>query len=280
MNYIIFGCGQGGTAAKNYIPAGGNILAFADNNQAKHGTDIDGIPVISPAEISVLSPDAIIIGVLNKESAASIKIQLLSMGFAGLIYSVTDLREFMDLRLSTTRLLAKELSERSVPGAVAELGVYKGVFAAELNRLYPDRELYLFDTFEGFDESEAAKDTSFGFSRSNAGDFGDTDVSSVLARMPYPEKVHIHKGRFPETMPEDLPELCFVSLDPDLFEPTKAGLEHFWPKLSKGGVIVIHDYNSTQFSGVKKAVREFCERENLFPIPLPDLHGSTVLVKQ
>lgn len=280
MNFIIFGCGQGGTAVKSYIPAGGNILAFADNNQTKHGTNIDGIPVISPAEISALSPDAIIIGVLNKESATSIKHQLSSMGFTGLVYSVTDLREFMDLRLSASRLLAKEIYERSVPGAVAELGVYKGEFAAELNRLFPDRELYLFDTFEGFDESEATNDTFSGFSRSKAGDFGDTDVTSVLARMPYAENVHIYKGRFPETMPEDLPELCFVSLDPDLYEPTKAGLEHFWPKLNRGGVIVVHDYNSTQFSGVKKAVREFCERENLFPIPLPDLHGSTVLVKQ
>ena len=58
------------------------------------------------------------------------------------------------VRLRTLELLCRELD--AVPGAAAELGVYRGGFARCINALLPERELYLFDTFTGFDEAEAA----------------------------------------------------------------------------------------------------------------------------
>ena len=80
--------------------------------------------------------------------------------------------------------------------------------------------------------------------------------------------------------PCDLPPLALVSLDPDLYEPTLAGLCAFWPKLVPGGMILIHDYNSAQFEGAGKAVRSFCQERQLTVLPLADLHGSAVLLKQ
>ena len=68
-------------------------------------------------------------------------------------------------------------------------------------------------------------------------------------------------------------------LDTDLYEPTYEGLKVFYPKLVKGGVIIVHDYNSTQFSGVKKAVKRFCEEADVSVLPLSDMHGSAVLIK-
>ena len=47
---------------------------------------------------------------------------------------------------------------------------------------------------------------------------------------------------------------AFVSIDADLYAPTAAALPLFWDRLSPGGVIMVHDYNSTQFPGVGKAV--------------------------
>ena len=38
----------------------------------------------------------------------------------------------------------------------SELGVYRGRFARCINRLLPDRKLYLFDSFQGFDRSAGA----------------------------------------------------------------------------------------------------------------------------
>ncbi|MBR4209498.1 MAG: hypothetical protein IKQ96_04675, partial [Lachnospiraceae bacterium] len=56
------------------------------------------------------------------------------------------------VRIKTLELIARRLA--NVPGAVAELGVYRGQFASCMNRLFPERTLYLFDTFEGFDPEE------------------------------------------------------------------------------------------------------------------------------
>ena len=78
----------------------------------------------------------------------------------------------------------------------------------------------------------------------------------------------------------DLKEVAVVSLDTDLYEPTYQGLTYFYPRLSVGGMILIHDYNSRQFPGVGMAVRRFCEEQQLYLVPLMDLHGTAVLIKQ
>src|SRR5215217_3679490 len=58
------------------------------------------------------------------------------------------------IRLSTLELLSHEIKANNVPGNVAELGVFKGKFARFINQYFPDRSLYLFDTFEGFDQRD------------------------------------------------------------------------------------------------------------------------------
>lgn len=281
MKIILFGCGQGGQMAAKWLPSGCHLLAFADNNQTRWGTSVQGIPVISPAQIPAYAPDLVWITVLNKEASADIKKQLMDLGYHGQIRTLNPVRETMDLRLAHLRLLADEINRRNLPGAVAELGVYQGAFAAEINRLFPDRTLYLFDTFTGFSETDIeAEKKNTSFSRAAAGDFGDTSAKKVLARLPHPQQAVLCKGHFPDTLPPDLPPLVFVSLDPDLYEPTLQGLRAFWRRLVPGGVILIHDYNSSQFEGSGKAVRLFCEEEHLMILPLPDLHGSAVLLKQ
>ena len=89
-----------------------------------------------------------------------------------------------------------------------------------------------------------------------------------------------HKGYFPTTFRgcENL-RFAFVSVDADLYAPTAAALPLFWERLSPGGVLLVHDVNSMQFTGAGKAVREFCEEKKLLPMPVCDLHGSVVLRK-
>lgn len=281
MKIVLFGCGQGGWMAAKWLLAGTKLLAIADNNPKKWGTSLEGIPVIEPAKILTLSPDMVFITILNKDAVDTIKKQLVDMGYTGTIQTLNPFREIMDLRLAHLRLLAREIEARKLPGAIAELGVYQGVFAAELNRLFPDRTLYLFDTFQGFAEEDVAIEKQLtAYTRAAAGDFKDTSIEQVRSRLPHPERAVFLPGHFPDTLPEDLPPLAFVSLDPDLYEPTLAGLRAFWPKLVPGGVILIHDYNSAQFEGAGKAVRMFCEEQHLMILPLADLHGSAVLMRQ
>ena len=180
-----------------------------------------------------------------------------------------------------TKNIADEITANGISGDIAELGVYKGEFASSINFAFPDRKLHLFDTFSGFPEQDAERDRNMGLSKARAGDFSETGESLVLGRMPYPECVVIHKGYFPTTFSCCMDtDFAFVSIDADLYSPMAAALPLFWDRLNCGGAIIIHDYNSTQFSGAGLALREFCKGRGLCPVPLSDLHGSAVLIKQ
>ena len=62
-----------------------------------------------------------------------------------------DVYTYMDyVRISLLELVSYEIRDRKILGSVAEVGVYKGDFAKYINYFFPDRKLYLFDTFEGF----------------------------------------------------------------------------------------------------------------------------------
>ena len=160
------------------------------------------------------------------------------------------------VRTRTLEAICRELAD--VPGEAAELGVYRGGFARCLNALLPERTLYLFDTFEGFDAAEA-KDQAAGFVQAHR----NTGVEKVLRLMPHPEKVIIRQGLFPASLGGLEDRFALVSLDVDLEESTLAGLRWFYPRLNPGGYILLHDYNSPRLPAV----------------PLCDVNGTIVLCK-
>jgi len=70
----------------------------------------------------------------------------------------------------------------------------------------------------------------------------------------------------------------FVHLDADLYDPTLSGLRFFYPRLSKRGILLVHDYNA--WPGARRAVDEFFSALPELPIPMPDKSGSALIVKQ
>ena len=283
MNVIIWGCGQGGRTVQNWLPAGARLLAFTDSNPRLHHTFLEDIPVIPPEDIPRYHPDLVWIAVRSREASASIRGRLEKMSFSGAVRSLSEFCDAVDLRRACMRLLAAEIRARNLPGDMAELGVYRGDLAAEKNRLLPEKKLYLFDTFQGFPPDDAAAERSRNPSCRISMDFRDTSEAFVRSRLPFPEQAVFCSGRFPESLKAlkgPLPRMALVSLDPDLYEPTRQGLKIFWPALVPGGVLLIHDYNNSQFPGAGEAVREFCTEHRLTPLPLPDLHGSAALIKQ
>lgn len=176
------------------------------------------------------------------------------------------------VRLATLELLCRRLE--NVPGAAAELGVYKGFFARCINQLMPERWLYLFDSFEGFaPESGAAE--SFQAAHAN------TAIDRVLAIMPCAEKVIVKPGFFPASLNGLEERFCLVSLDVDFAAATLDGLRYFWPRLNPGGYLLLHDWGNQELPGVAAALKQF-ETENgaaLPSIPLCDVGGTLVLCK-
>lgn len=184
------------------------------------------------------------------------------------------------IRVCSLYAAAREIHENSVDGSAAELGVYQGHFAKDIHAAFPDRRLFLFDTFEGFHKSDKDVEMAGSFSTGSE-DFSDTSVDTVMKKMARPEQVAIRAGYFPESIQEaDRAEtFAFVSIDADLYQPIYEGLRFFYPRLSRGGYIFVHDYNNADYPGVKAAVRKYCAEAGAGFVPLVDPCGTAIIAK-
>jgi len=172
----------------------------------------------------------------------------------------------------------ERLKRLKVPGAFAELGVYKGETAFMLHEMDPSRRLHLFDTFEGFNSKDLdrEKDKDDRYTTSN---FSDTTIETVKALFENSASVLFYPGYFPDTT-KSLTEKTFslVHIDADLYLPTIEALKFFYPKVSPGGVLIIHDYNHT-WEGIKKAIDEFMVTIPESIVEVLDWQGSVMIIK-
>ncbi len=177
------------------------------------------------------------------------------------------------VRLKTLETICRRLED--IPGAAAELGVYRGAFARWINALLPVRTLYLFDSFEGFDAAESA-----GCGRGFVEAHRSAAAERVLAFMPHPEQVSIRQGLFPQTAAGlEAERFALVSLDVDLEDSTFAGLCWFLPRMCEGGFLLLHDYNNPKLPGVRKALARYeAEHGRLHAVPLCDVNGTLIIV--
>ena len=175
------------------------------------------------------------------------------------------------VRFKTLEAICRELKD--VPGAAAELGVFRGEFAAAMNALLPERRLYLFDTFAGFDPEENAPE-GLAAAHENA------SAETVLQRLPHAENAVVRAGLFPETAAglED-ETFALVSLDADLEESTLAGLRWFAPRMAPGGYLLLHDWNHPGLPGVRAAVERYETEtgQRLRGVPVCDITGSFII---
>ncbi len=182
------------------------------------------------------------------------------------------------VRFAMLGLISEEIEFNNIKGNVAELGVYKGDFAYRINQTFSKRKLYLFDTFEGFDERDISTERKMGYSTGDQ-DFSNTSVELVLQKMPFRNQCIVKKGFFPATAEGMNDTFCFVSIDTDLFDSILEGLQFFYPRLEKGGYIFIHDFNNDFYKGAREAVLQFCTSQGIAYIPIPDSGGTVILSK-
>jgi O-methyltransferase len=182
------------------------------------------------------------------------------------------------VRFFTWWLQAERLKRENISGAYAELGVYKGDSARLIHLMDPTRKFYLFDTFEGFPEEDLYGETGKA-STYTAQSFANTSISQVVKRIKGNHLIEIVPGYFPDSAQGMTNEVfALVNIDADLYKPTKAGLEFFYPRMSRGGVILVHDYNP-KWPGVIRATDEFLLAVTETPILIPDRDGTLIIVK-
>jgi hypothetical protein len=141
-------------------------------------------------------------------------------------------------------------STAKLEGEIAELGTYQGGSAHLICEVKGNTPLHLFDTFEGLPNATDA-DSGSGFAK---GMFVSSEqrVRDYLVSFP---SVFLHRGYFPGTAgPIEDKRFRLVHLDADLYEATKAGLDFFYPRMVRQGVILIHDCGA---AGVERAYTEF-----------------------
>lgn len=178
------------------------------------------------------------------------------------------------------------LASANVEGSIVECGVWRGgsIMAVAKTLLEigdSSRELFLFDTFEGMPEP-GPEEVDF-LDRSGAALLDDARkltpkeqlesylfaysplevVKTNIMQTGYPEeRIHFIKGKVEDTIPTQAPEkISLLRLDTDWYESTRHELIHLFPRLSRGGVIIIDDYG--HWRGCRRAVDEYLEENKI-----------------
>jgi O-methyltransferase len=144
-----------------------------------------------------------------------------------------------------------QLCKSTKAETIAEVGVYKGGSLKFLAEHFSSAVIFGFDTFEGLPKehwhnSEVHK----------PGDFDDTDIKSVYEFIDKPNVVLV-QGLFPKSAKQYKDQIFdFVHIDTDFYKAVSESIAWFWPRMSKGGIIVFDDYKWPNCPGVKKALDE------------------------
>lgn len=183
------------------------------------------------------------------------------------------IKHFDPVRYGTIGLAIKRIKEESIPGNFAEVGVWQGRTSRIIHSLAPEKPYYLFDTFEGFSKRD--------LDGRHDDRFADTSIEFVKNIIGSKDNLIFRKGYFPETsIGLENETFSFVMLDVDLYNPTLAGLEFFYPRLNPGGYLFIHDYNTPESDfAVSKAVNFFFKDKSEKIFELPDMFGTVVVRK-
>ena len=171
------------------------------------------------------------------------------------------------------------ISESNLVGDIVECGVWKGgsmmaVALALTRNKQTHRVLHLFDTFDGMPPPTDLDKDFLGNSAARQMEIQNKDAS-IWARAQldevtenmnstaYPrENLRFVKGKVEDTLPAKAPDsIALLRLDTDWYESTKHELDHLFPRLVPGGVLIVDDYGHWQ--GARKAVDEYVKMHRL-----------------
>lgn len=195
-------------------------------------------------------------------------------------YTMTSVERMYALYKATEYII-----KNNIPGDFVECGVWRGgstlLIIKTLQKFnVTDRKIWLFDTFEGMsaptnndkDFSNKSAEILLRQEKKNNESYiwayaTLEDVQTNINLAAYPSNlVNYVKGKVEDTLPQKkyFDSCALLRLDTDWYESTKIELEYLYPSLVTKGVLIIDDYGYWQ--GCKKAVDEYFEKLNFFPL--------------
>jgi len=167
---------------------------------------------------------------------------------------------------------------RHLRGDFVECGVNTGILSLaicdylDFNSL--GKTFWLLDTYEGIPmEQMSAVEIARGIPENNVQHYFDCFEQVTRNFAPFP-KARIVRGMVPDTLPVvTSEEICYLSIDMNIALPEIAAMEHFWPKIVKGGVVVLDDYGWSGHEAQKVAFDDFARRNGVSILNLPTGQG-------
>ena len=160
------------------------------------------------------------------------------------------------------------LKTQKIKGDIVECGVFKGTSLIRFG-IFRDilknksKKLIGFDTFGKFPSAGFSKDVKQRkkfLEQSGGESISKKQLLKILNEKKISKNIELVEGDIIKTLPKYVKKypnmkISLLNLDVDLFEPTKIILENLFPKIVKGGIIILDDYNI--FPGETKAVKEY-----------------------
>lgn len=158
---------------------------------------------------------------------------------------------------------------KDLPGAIVECGVFKG---ASFARFAGFRELFGgafshkligFDIFGDFPDTAFEADKAYRerfVEAAGASSISPEQLMEVLTQKRVEKNVELVPGDITKTVPAYVKanphlKIALLNLDTDIYEPAVTILEELYPRLVKGGVLLLDDYGT--FPGETKAVDDY-----------------------
>jgi hypothetical protein len=180
---------------------------------------------------------------------------------------------------------------RELPGDIVECGVFKGI---SLIRLITFRELFKnssskkvigFDTFGKFPETEFSDDMELRkkfIDTAGEESISKEQLEDVIKKKGIYHNTELVKGDITETVPKYVaahPELriSILHLDVDIYEPSVTVLDYLYPRLVKGGVLMLDDYGI--FPGETKAVDDYFKDKDVQILKFPFAITPSYIIK-
>jgi hypothetical protein len=164
---------------------------------------------------------------------------------------------------------------KNLPGAIVDCGVFKGT---SLVRFAGFRDLFGnsyshkiigFDTFDEFPETKFEQDKRFRerfISNAGGKSISMEQLNEVLELKHINQNIELVEGDITETVPQYVKnhpylKIALLNLDTDIYEPAVTILEYLYPKIVKGGILLLDDYG--EFPGETKAIDDFFSDQNV-----------------